>query len=134
MLLAESSALPGPSMRTLRLSTPSFLGAVIYEDSKPLYTLETEDFETVLSRHSDKSAGSMAQVATVSWSELESPDSSPVDSPSSLTSRFLQSWTSRDSKEERGVAVQVNGRHMKQGELLKSSPLGRSVNFPDEIR
>lgn len=127
MLLAESSALPGPSMRTLRLSTQSFLGAVIYEDSKPLYTLETEEFETVLSRNSDKGAGSVAQVATVSWSELESPDTSPVDSPSSITSRFLQSWTSKDSKEVRGVSVQVDGRHMKQSELLKSSTLGGSV-------
>ncbi|KAG8878885.1 hypothetical protein FRB97_002122 [Tulasnella sp. 331] len=116
-------------MRTLRLSTQSFLGAVIYEDSKPLYTLETEEFETVLSRHSDKDAESMARVATVSWSELESPDTSPVDSPSSLTSRFLQSWTSRDSKEERGVSIQVDGRHMKQGELLKTSALGSSRSF-----
>ncbi|KAG9010388.1 hypothetical protein FRB93_004228 [Tulasnella sp. JGI-2019a] len=129
MLLADQPALPGSSMRTLRLSTQSFLGAVIYEDSKALYTLETEDAQTRLSRYSDKATGSAKQIALVAWSELESPDTSPVDSPATFKTRLFQSWTGKDSKEDRGVSIEFAGRRMKQSELLKTSALGGSRSF-----
>lgn len=126
MLLTEPSSLPASTVRTIRLSTESFLGTELYEDSTPLYSLTTTDAQTTLSRYDKKEAEAapLVNVATVSWSDLESPDSSPVDSPTSFTTRFVKSWTSRDTKEDRNVYVEVDGRKMKQSELLRTSPLG----------
>lgn len=125
MLLGDASTLPGPSIRTLRLSSESFLGAVIYEDSTPLYSVSTEDAQTSIFRHGKTGAPApLTLVSTIAWSELESPESSPVDSPTSFTSRFVKSWTGRDTKDERAVTIEVDGRTLKQNELLKSSTIG----------
>lgn len=128
MLLEEQCTLPPSEMRTIRLSTPSFLDAVLTEGTPaPLYSVKTDDNTSTLFRHDKDDNESTTELAIVHWSDLDTPDSSPVESES-FASRWVRSplrmsFSSKDPS-ERGVLVDVDGKRHKMTDLLKTAAFG----------
>ncbi|KAG8905887.1 hypothetical protein FRB99_008028 [Tulasnella sp. 403] len=132
MLLEDDCSISPFAVRTIHLSTPSFLGAVLSEGSTPLYTVTTEDNVTTLYRHQKKEAAAtsstpLTSFAAVHWSDFESPESSPTDSPT-FASRWVRSWSSKEVP-ERAIMVDVDGKRIKSSELLKTATLGGSRKY-----
>lgn len=128
VLLEDECRLPPPDVRTIKLSTHSFLDSTLSEGSNLLYSILTDDSQTTLSRY-DKREGSsngasvLTEVATVYWSELESPESSPTDSPT-FAARWVRGWSSKDAQDRRNIMVEADGRTLKLSEFLRVAAFG----------
>jgi len=132
MLLSDTTCkLAPPSVRTLRLSSASFLDVTLSDGDTPLYSVKTEGSLTTLKRH-DKPGSSDANSSTkdvgiVYWTYAESPESSPVESPT-FASRFIKAraaaFRTKDPADKYAVLVDVDNRRWKMAELLKSPTLG----------
>ncbi|KIO25309.1 hypothetical protein M407DRAFT_25319 [Tulasnella calospora MUT 4182] len=126
-MLLEETALPPNAVRTIRLSTASFLDAVLTQDGTPIYSFLTRNSTTKLCRYNLKKASDscppLVEVATVYWSEHETP--SP---PSPAGVSFLKPlWTraiKRGPKRDCTTLVDVDGRNMQLDDLLRLSAMG----------
>ncbi|KAG8927100.1 hypothetical protein FRC02_008465 [Tulasnella sp. 418] len=134
MLLEEDNQIPPSSIRTIRLSSRSFLNATLSEDSIPLYSFTTQRSLSSFKRHDRNKDGSSAEgtteIAVIHWSEMESSETSSIESSTARKNRILpKHFLSASSAKDDNVLIDMNGRRWQLTELLKSQPLGGSRKF-----